>query len=776
MPTPTFVVPSFHYDVAYLKSYREYLPRCFEILDEALRLLEEHPDYTFLVEQVILLGEYWRARPEKHQKMRDFARQDRFVVAPGQWTMPDLNHPGGEALFAQNRVGKEWLQTHLGIEPKVCWIADCWGHPATLPQIMSQSGYDFYVFWRCMRPDVMKNDFRWRGIDGTTIKTHWLARGYGNIRFPDAGEIVNAPDLNFWGASPAAIQSLRAQIGEHGDENDHLLLCNGGDMFFPQSTAPQAVESLRKAGLEISFASPQTFLETVNWNEKPVVEGEFNGAFQGSYTTNIRIKQRARALTNRILALETLSVTQNAPCDLENEWKIVLKQQFHDIICGTICDAALEECHTEFDGLEARLNQIQREFLAQGGERGWFNTLGFAREEIVEHEGQKWRVSLPSLGFISQSAARIVCGGSGASLPLEWQNEFFNVKFDERGFISSLCDSISGREIVDAIHKAPFGAVTLQVDGGDSWLNFDSPLSGGSLESSLTQNSADPFDTYDASSIVNRGTFLPAIESARVIEDCEEVLIVEQTGRTKFWRLGPSFTTQVSCFKASRRIEYRTELTPHGRHYRLRAVFPTTLKTGRRRDEVAFGTQKDRIGEHAVQNFLDCSDETGGLTLFNRGLPGNNVDSGTLLLTLFRAAAMEYKCDSSQSFGEGVPHVFEYAIWPHGAQCDAQIVREGAAFNTPPLQSAPVSKNWNLESSTVQLSALRKRGDAVFVRLYEATGFPTRAVLTVPSSIKQWALADGLECTNSDSDWRECEGTIEIALRAWEIRGILLRG
>src|SRR5207247_1983484 len=110
---------------------------------------------------------------------------NRFTVAPGQWAMPDLNHPGGEALFAQNRVGKAWLQTHLGIEPDVCWIADCWGHPATLPQIMSQSGYDFYVFWRCMRPDVMKNDFHWRGLDGTSLKTHWLARGYGNIRFPD---------------------------------------------------------------------------------------------------------------------------------------------------------------------------------------------------------------------------------------------------------------------------------------------------------------------------------------------------------------------------------------------------------------------------------------------------------------------------------------------------------------------------------------------------------------------------------------------------------------
>ena len=29
------IVPSFHYDVAYLRTYEEYLPQCFRILDEA---------------------------------------------------------------------------------------------------------------------------------------------------------------------------------------------------------------------------------------------------------------------------------------------------------------------------------------------------------------------------------------------------------------------------------------------------------------------------------------------------------------------------------------------------------------------------------------------------------------------------------------------------------------------------------------------------------------------------------------------------------------------
>ena len=45
-------------------------------------------------------------------------------------------------------------------------------------------GIKYYVFWRCMRRDVMMNDFIWEGLDGTRINTHWLPRGYSGISFP----------------------------------------------------------------------------------------------------------------------------------------------------------------------------------------------------------------------------------------------------------------------------------------------------------------------------------------------------------------------------------------------------------------------------------------------------------------------------------------------------------------------------------------------------------------------------------------------------------------
>lgn len=41
------VIPSFHYDEAYVKTFREYLPESFANIKAALQLLEEHTYYTY---------------------------------------------------------------------------------------------------------------------------------------------------------------------------------------------------------------------------------------------------------------------------------------------------------------------------------------------------------------------------------------------------------------------------------------------------------------------------------------------------------------------------------------------------------------------------------------------------------------------------------------------------------------------------------------------------------------------------------------------------------
>ncbi len=771
------IVPSFHYDVAYLKSYEEYLPTCFDIIHEALRILENESSYRFLIEQVILLQEYWDRFPEKRDLLVRFAQSGQLAVAPGMFVMPDMNHPDGESLFLQIKYGKQWLRDHLGIEPDICWIADCWGHHAQLPQMLSLAGYRYYVFWRCMRRDVLKSDFIWRGLDGTTIRVHWLARGYSGVLFPRNKDTMHAADQSFIDAAERAILETSKEFQKYGD-TDSILLCNGGDFLYPQSSAPDAVKKLN--GLPdapaIRLGTPRDYLEKVKWNHVSEFNGEFNSAFQGTFTSNIQLKQKNRDLCSRLLALETLAVIlDERSIDTNKLWKPLLKQQFHDIICGTITDRALCESLEEFGKVE---RDLEREFSSLGqdkGKKAFFNPLSFSRCETVKQGNRMYRLDLPPLGFAWVDTAEEIPGTGPGDLPCEFRNDFYRAKIDGKGYIVSLIENQSEKELVKS-DVAPFGSLCMQMDYGDLWLNFEAPLSGGSVESSLTQNHADPYDRSVPDEIVNRSTFQPKIETARIVENSEDRLVIEQQGCLAFWRLRIGFTIRTVFIAYHPRIEYETRLTPHGKNYRIRAAFPTALRSGIVRHEIPLGIQERGKGEHVAQRWIDYSDTEAGLALINAGTPGNNVDDGVLLLSLFRSVAMEYKTESAASYNDGVPHMFRYAVMPHGGNDDVAVVQNAQAFNSLPIPCTVPSDRISVDSIRVEpgnvlISGLRRSEAGVFMRVYEAVGRQTSGTIAPPSRFVTYTEADGIE--RPVKPWCTCEGRIEFFLRPYEIRGYL---
>ena len=779
------VVPTFHYDVAYLKSYGEYLPACFEILDQALRLLQEHPAYRFLIEQVILLEEYCRHRPDAMQRLRQFAAEGRVEVAPGMYVMPDMNHPDLDSLYMQVKLGKDWLAKYLGIDPKVCWIADCWGHPSQLPQILKQCGYDYYVFWRCMRRDVRRNDFHWRALDGTTIRTHWLARGYGNVRFPTAAQVVNAEEMDLIGSQPAQMLAFINTLQEYGP-SERILVCNGGDVAMPQASALEALQRLQASGElpSIDFDTISGFLNGVRWDEKPHFDGEFNSAFQGTFTTNIRIKQWCRRLVNQLKALDSMAVCLNQAGDFSRLWKPVLKQHFHDIICGTLTDAAVTDSLDELKSAESEIAAAVEGIASRGSIDGWYNPLSFKRTEIVQTASGRVVIQLPPFGVADASTARLLATGRpDVSLPIDFQTDSYAATIGPDGYLTSLIERSSGRQLVNAARlSSPFGGLYLQFDYGDSWLAFAGPINGGGLQSALTQNDPDPLDRPAGDDLV-AGTQRPRIDQCDVLATSTDEIILEQHGRFLFWRMNLEFVTRITLSRFHPHIEFVTTIQPQSRHYRIRAAFPSTLQApaATRRDEIAGGFQVRFAGEHAAQTWIDFSDDSSGLALFNESNPGNNVHDGVLMLTLFRSAAMQYKTPSALSYNEGVEHEFRYAIMPHGpfAPNAARIIQAAHGFVRPPLfvrvheeQLGPTG--WSVDQPNVIISALRPADGQIFVRLYEATGVPTNCVLRVGNGCNSIAAADGMQ--RPTGPFAACaQGEFPLQLRPFEIRNLLVR-
>lgn len=769
------LLPTFHHDIAYLRRCDDYLVDCEKILDEALRILTANPCYTFMVEQVFLLDWYWEKRPDQRESLKRFYTEGRLTLSPGFWAVPDLNLPDGESLLQQARIGKAWIAEHLGSEPRVCWIADCWGHPPQIPQLAKIAGYESYIFWRCMRPELQQADFTWKGMDGSTVLARWMSRGYANLRFPTKAEAVNAAELTFRNTSSDAITKLVQELDGYGAHGDQLL-CNGGDMAFPQSTAPEVVASIQAGGFpaHLRFSSLEAFFVSRDPAALPVVEGEFNSAFTGTYTSNIRLKLLNRACTERLLALEKLAAIKGVSPDFEPLWKLLLKQQFHDTICGTLADGALEDAYREFTELERGLEDVERQ-LASTSEAAkpvaLFNACSFPRTAWCDDEAQPVALlELPAHGSAPISAARVLDATEGGSLPEEFVTPHYRARFDASGFITSLVEAQTGVECVQPA-AGPFGALALVPDYGDLWLNHKGPLNGGSFQSSLTQNHPDPLARGDTDDVVSYGPFWPRIHEVRVISQGPEALVFEQRGSLSYWQMYAEFTTRVRLCADLPQIEYRTRFTPSGRDFRLRAVFGTPFANGESRYEVPFGVVTRGCGEHAAQRFVDLRGPQAGLAVFNRGTAGHAVEDGAVLMSVFRAVAMEYKTTSTLSYAAGVPHEVSYAVMPHAGAATSEIVRAGAAFNQPliPLAVTIDGGDFVTDSEHVVVTSIRTAPEGYAVRFAETIGEPCSVQLSLSAGISRWAESDGLG--RRTGEWHSLQGNSpwrgEIA--AWQI-------
>jgi alpha-mannosidase len=210
-----------------------------------------------------------------------------------------------------------------------------------------------------------------------------------------------------------------------------------------------------------------------------------------------------------------------------------------------------------------------------------------------------------------------------------------------------------------------------------------------------------------------------------------------------------SFATTVRLYPGMRRIDIRTRLTNNDKSVRYRVLFPTSLASGRRFDEIPFGAiERPLEQEFPAQYWVDYSDGNKGLALLNRGLPGNNVAGGTLMLSLLRSARITaypffggYEPGVSSDLGLelGVERTFDYALVPHaGDWRDAEVYKAGWEFNHPllarkvPPHGGGLPRRWGLleiSPPNVVASALMPgRDGSLMLRIYEATGRPANGV------------------------------------------------
>jgi alpha-mannosidase len=242
-----------------------------------------------------------------------------------------------------------------------------------------------------------------------------------------------------------------------------------------------------------------------------------------------------------------------------------------------------------------------------------------------------------------------------------------------------------------------------------------------------------------------------------------------------------------------RRIEIHTQIRNEKQSVRYRVLFPTSIRDGISTHEIPFGAIRRVAGlECPAQNWVDYGNGMQGVAVLNRGLPGNNVDDGTMMVSLMRSTRIqdygfgggyEPGMSSDSGFELGKELAFDYALVPHaGDWRQAGVYRAGMEFNTPLVadvvgtHAGPLPQRWgflDIAPPNVVVSTLKPgaEGRAV-LRVYEATGAAANATIRLSAQVV------GAEEVNLMEDrgiaLAVAGNTVKLSLRPFEIKSISL--
>ncbi len=336
------------------------------MLDETLELLEKDERFAhFLLDgQAVIAEDYLEIRPEKGEALRKAIAEGRLSTGPW-YTMPDEFLAGGEALVRNllegHRVGKA-----LGGVMKAGYLPDPFGHVAQMPQILRGFGIEEAFLTRGVAPS--KTEFWWEAPDGSRVLVHWFAASYCNARnlTPEPEEFELGPFRRL-----DSLLEFLAGLSTTGA----VLLMAGCDHMGPQKDLPSVLEALSaRTGHSFVLGSLADYIELMRKSQGlEVVKGELRTPFlapllPGVLSSRIYLKQMNHRAFNLLnfcaepLASFAASLGKDYPGHfLRHAWRLLLKNHFHDSICGTSVDQVHREMAIRF----ARVEQVAEEVASQ---------------------------------------------------------------------------------------------------------------------------------------------------------------------------------------------------------------------------------------------------------------------------------------------------------------------------------------------------------------------------------------------------------------------------
>ena len=782
-----------HIDVAWLWPYAESVRKCSRTFSTVERLMEEYSFYLFTQSQAQLYEFTKDHYPELYEKIKKRVREGRFEPQGSMWVEADCNICSGESLVRQIVLGKRYFMDEFGIETDVLWLPDVFGYSAALPQILKKAAIEYFSTIKISWSQFNKfpySTFWWEGIDGTRVLAHFPPTNDYNARI-DPGQLrTGADDYREKDRSDIALYPFGFGDGGGGPTREHLEHLKRARSLegLPKCTPMSVAEFFKQ------LVKRSEDLET--WVGELYLEYH-----RGTYTTQSRNK-RANRKSELLLrdaemaaGLAWASAKSDYPADqILRAWKLVCKNQFHDVIPGTSVtdvykDTAIDYQEIAQIGEKARTSGLTKLAgkPAEGDNLIVFNSLSWNRSDPVKltvpGKASAWRVETPdgkavasqaskadssalwfqpeSVPGIGVCAFKLVKGASKASKSevkvstSGMENRFYRIKLDKSGLITSIYDKRTKREVLPAGSKA--NLLQLLEDKPLSWDAWD-------IEYYYRDKCAD-ITSLAQIAVEDAGPVRGSLKIRRKFGSSE----IEQ--RIVLWGSCP-------------RIDFETRVDWHETKKMLKVAFPVDVHASSARFDIQFGNVERPTHwntswdfarlEVAAQKWIDMSQADRGVSLLNDCKYGHDVHENVMRLTLLRSPK---EPDPEADMGE---HVFTYSLLPHdGDWRDGETVRRAYELNVPMVawtsdKASAARTLLSIDAPNVIIETVKKadREDALIVRIYECAGMDAKARLSTGFRISKASECDLLE--RDLKALKHDQSSIAFSMKPFELRTVKL--
>lgn len=759
-----------HIDVAWkwpLKQTRQKTVRSFQTV---LNLMKRYPEYKFMSSQPQLYEFVKEEAPGVFEEIKERIKEGRWETEGAMWLEPDCNLASGESLIRHILYGRRFFEKELGAAAsEVLWLPDVFGYSAAIPQIMKQSGLPYFMTTKLGWNEFNQfpNDvFRWRGIDGSEVLTYLIS----TRDYLKNGEPVKNFSTTYNGRQDAKQIMGTWQRFQNKDVSKEVLTCYGyGDGG--GGPTEEMLEQSRRLEHSVARApkTKQTFVkdffhileERMDAKQLPVWDGElYLEHHRGTYTSMAKNKKYNRTCEflnadTEFYSILNLLLTKDGEYPsktLEENWKILLLNQFHDILPGSSIKEVYEDSQIQYEQIIQSGNEIietciNRLLLASGHKQAdkegeslsvW-NTLSFPRTGIVSLS-QK----VPDLGLLSQESADGEILYLAEEVPSKGYQVYGSGKksssYDESPVISSFEADKEGRpaRLVTPFYEVEFGAegtMTKLYDKTEDRNLLKEGTQGNELL--VFEDRPLEFDAWNVDSTYREKVWkVTEVTEARLLENGPvrgTILITK-----KF--LDSTLEQKICFYKHTKRIDFKTHINWTEHQLLLKAAFPLDILCKEANYDIQFGnvsrpTHENTTWDQArfevcAHKWADISEPGYGAALLNDCKYGYDIHDSIIRLTLLKSGIFPNP-DADQG-----DHEFIYSLYPHqGDFRSGGVVREAYDLNCPMKATGVTGKEClsysllsieeeNILADTVKCS---EEGDGIVIRMYETYGRRTKA-------------------------------------------------